>query len=502
MIEPNDTKLKSFHFSYIFNFTTGAWTFSNPEALLEAGLLPPGGRPEALIWRDLILEDDLPLYDNVMSTAIQHGGNHQIQYRIKLLNDQVIEVDDYFGLTRQEGKWPTLVGTVIFAEQSLDLIRETERQILAGKLIGGMVHDFKNLLAGIQNILEWSKARVEKSNVKKSLEKTIAYTDQATHLIQNVLSVSSGKNAHRIEKVNLGEIVLELEDLIKCVIPSSIELQLTIADELPVMYGQSGLLKDMILNLCVNAKDAMKEEGDLLKIDVSSETRRDDLGHDQAFVRLALSDNGCGMTEQQVNSIFDAFYSTKDTGTGLGLWMVHEAICAFDGTIDVISQPEQGTTFEIIFPVIEKEVEVDSERSIVGLDQDIPHESFVFAREKTVLFVEDEPLIRSGVSSWLESWGINLLTADDGLKAIDLFDEHKADIDLVIQDFILPGKRGDALLEHFVAAKPGVPVIITSASPDKEEVKALEGKGAYAFLEKPFKMENLFSLLYAILQDK
>jgi signal transduction histidine kinase len=494
------------HFSYLYNFVSDVWTYSDAEPLRRIGLLGEGEPSSRLVWRDWIVAEDRPFYDEILSSAVQHGGSHHAHYRIRNRQGRIIEVDDYCGVAEPEGGWPALIGAAVCREPFAERVREAERQILVGRMIGGMVHDFKNLLGGIQNMLEWSSAKTDNPEIRQALGKTISYTDQATRLIRTVLDVSSGKLSRKTEMVNLSLILAESEDLLRRVIPSSIRLEIRIGEEIPPVFGEAGLLKDMLLNLAVNARDAMKNCGDTLSIRIEQKTRNDAHGNRQRFVELSVSDNGCGMSEQETRHLFDAFYSTKETGTGLGLWMVREAVRSFDGEIRVDSQVGKGTVFTILFPAVENVTIESTEASLAGLRTDNDSkavgpafESFVFPEGKTVLFVEDEPLIRGGVSSWLEAWGIRSLVASDGLEALELFETHHSSIDLVIQDFILPGKRGDELLDVFHSMAPQIPIIVTSANTSGPETEVFKQNGAHAFLEKPFRMEQLFEILHELL---
>ncbi|OGV55221.1 MAG: hypothetical protein A2017_09345 [Lentisphaerae bacterium GWF2_44_16] len=495
-------KPHSFHFSYIHNFSSGNWSYSHPELLFTLDLV--NKKDKNLDWRSIIFEEDLPLYDNTIDNVCQHGGNHEIHYRVKSHNGDIINVCDYCSLTQPEGKWPVLVGSIVCAERSYMEIQFAERQALAGRLVGGMIHDFKNLLGGIQNIIEWTISISEKQEVVDALKKTLSYSSQAASLLTGALKVSSGKQETKIEKINIGSIISELENLIRRIIPSSINLKIHVSPDLPPIYGQKSALQDMLLNLCVNARDAMKTRGDLLEIRTYKVSLPDEYGHTQEFIGLDVCDNGCGMSKAEIKSIFEAFYTTKDTGAGLGMWMVREAVQSFDGKIEVRSSPSKGSSIQLLFPVIEFSgyIEEPSQDKDNSIDKITLISKFKLTDPKTVLYIEDDPLIRSGVALWLEAAGFNLLQSGDGLEGWDIFLLNSNTIDLVIQDFVLPGKRGDKLLEDFIKHKPGLPVIVASADSDREQIEKLTKKGAYAFLAKPFRMEELLKLIEELFINK
>lgn len=499
------SQLPPFHFSYIYNFSTGKRSYSHTELLVNLGLLKSSNKN--LDWRSIILKEDLPLYDNTIESVRQHGGNHEIHYRIVSPEGQIIKVCDYCSLNENGGKWPVLAGSIISSERSSREIQFAERQVLVGRLVGGMIHDFKNLLGGIQNIIEWSITMLmlsssERKNVVKALEQTLTYSEQAAKLLTGALKVSSGKRDTKIEEVYLSDIIKDLKSLIRHIIPASITLKINIADNIPAVYGHKSVLQDMILNLCVNARDAMKTKGDLLCIDAYTLLLPDEHGNDQCFIKLNVTDNGCGMSKADVKSVFDAFFSTKESGVGLGLWMVREAVHSLDGRIDIKSELGKGTVMELLFPVIERKGEeccvpvVKYQGGAASaVSEKAAKKAFSLTGTKTVLYIEDDPLIRSSISSWLESLGLKILVSGDGNEGYQMFVDNMTEIDLVIQDYVLPGKRGDQLLAEFVALKPDIPVIVASAESDRDDLEELCKKGAFAFISKPFRMEDLLNII-------
>ncbi len=491
-----------FNFSYMYRLSSGEWVCSSVDDLVDLFLLEKGKGMSDFCWRSLIVDDDLARYDKMISSVRTDGGNFEASYCIKNLKGEVIQVFDHCSRISPDGQWPVLVGSVFSSQKSFEEIQHAERQVLVGRLVGGMIHDFKNLLTGVQNIIEWCIAKSgDNSEVIDALHKTVSYTEQATNLISGALKVSSGEVETKKNCIDLGELVCDFEGLVRRIIPASTELLIEVEEGLPCLFGPRRILQDLILNLCVNAKDAMKNRGDSLAIRVSKVVGEDEFGDLEKSVVLSVTDSGEGMNQSQVKSIFEAFYSTKETGAGLGLWMVREAARTYGGSINVISSVGEGTTFEITFPVDENpQIEIDAidERVECEIVPVATADVMKVTSGKKVLLIEDEPLIRSGVSAWLESWGIELLSAEDGIEGANLFLENRDSLDLVIQDYILPGKCGDELLVEFNSMNPDVPVIITSANPDRKKFDMVENGDAYAFLEKPFRMDKLQSMLQKV----
>jgi signal transduction histidine kinase/CheY-like chemotaxis protein len=502
--EETNSQAPQFHLSYVISMATGKWACSQPEILLTMGLAGSAAAAAAFDWRSAICPEDLPLYDNTMSAVKSRGGAHEINYRIKLPSGGRITVADYCGAVTPAGAWPLVAGAIVNIDRAMEETHKTERQMLLGRLLGGMIHDFKNLLGGIHNYIEWTASISDDPRVKDALRKTLDYTAQASGLITGALKACSGKNEGRIEKIDIGELVEGMSDLLRKALPSSIYLRVSAKSGLHPVYGEKNALKDMLLNLCVNARDAMRDSGDTLKIEVSNKKTWDESGGSGDFVSLRIEDNGCGMSETEIKSIFDAFYSTKETGAGLGLWMVRRAVRSFDGVLNVTSEPGKGSVFEILFPAAgpppgydpSEEISAEKENSSGAVS--FSNYCLPEGQRRLALYIEDEPLIRTSVAAWLESFGFDLLVSEDGATGWRVFVENKDRIDVVIQDYILPGIKGDKLLADFLRLKPGLPVIISSANSGAEGAEEFKRLGAFAYLEKPFKIERLTAILNGI----
>jgi signal transduction histidine kinase/ActR/RegA family two-component response regulator len=491
-----------FHFSYMESVATGRRSYPHPAALRKIGLLEDG--QTELDWRSIIDKSQLPLYDAAIANAKAHGGSHELAYSIKAKDGRAIQIDDFFTLAPPEdGKWPLIVGTVMSRHPLEEDLRSLKHLELQGRLLGGMVHDFKNLLGGIQNIIEWSMTLAkDKPELSEALGKTLSYTSQATKLITGTLRMGSSRRELKTELVNLPSIVKELEALIRHTIPSSIELELDLDRRTPRIYAQRDAFKDIVLNLCVNARDAMCKRGRSLRISVAPREIPGEAGHPQLFAALSVCDDGCGMDASHLANLFEAFQTTKDHGVGLGLWMVSKTVKSLDGKINVSSEPGKGTCFELLFPAAP-----ESERSAPTEFQEPQQKKGRDAEElrkfregapKTILYVEDDPLIRSSVAAWLDSIGFVIVESDNGLDALEIFKARAQSIDMVLQDLVIPGRRGEDLLDEILKIKPDVPVIVASANPDDEQIEALRQRGACAFLAKPFLMEELLDILCKI----
>ncbi|MDD3118203.1 MAG: PAS domain-containing sensor histidine kinase, partial [Victivallales bacterium] len=335
-----------FHLNYLYHLASGKRTFAEPEQLQHLGLAPADLPPEKFDWRAIIPPEDQPTYDAALTELTASGGSRELSYRVRRLDGSICPVRDYCGVATPANQWPVLTGAIVCDCRLEEYVAQAGKQVLAGRMLGGMIHDFKNLLGGIRNIVEWTASIASDRRVCDALKKTLVYTDHATEMITGTLRLNQTEANPTSEYLDAGREIMEMEGLVGKIIPASITMNIIIADQIPLIYGPKSLFKNMLLNLCVNARDAMKKHGGTLTIKVGrADTSAD---HAAGHVILSVSDDGCGMTPQEVNQVFDAFYSTKTCGTGLGMWMVRNAVNAFCGHIEIDSRVGCGTTVRVM----------------------------------------------------------------------------------------------------------------------------------------------------------
>ena len=486
---------------YNFNPATGSWGYANPEASEKMGILPHGtavvDAAAGKSWTSIILPEDLPSYERSVEAVLAGGEARCIRYRLKTHAGGVLAVIDHVAVSRRKDGWPSLVGFVIEDEGYYTALQKAERQAIIGRLAGGMIHDFRNLLSGVQGIVEWCGSRSGgDGGVRDALMNSVRYIERANAIINGLLRLMGGKSGEEPEAIiDVGGVVRELEPLIRHFMHPLVTINVALAQEAPPVFGKRGVLQDMVLNLCTNARDAMPDGGSLTISTAVSKAGR---------LVLRIEDSGHGMPPEMIDTIFEAFYSTKDYGAGLGLWMVREAVKSFDAKIDVSSEVGKGTVFEVDFPV--------STATAAAIVAPPVPPSRAFKRrpkastakreggkkrgKRTILLIEDEPLIRDSVSMWLESKGFTVVCANDGHAGWGLFSKSKSGYDIIIQDYVQPGGgSGEELLKRFVGVKPGLPVIVTSGHPDDALRVSVCSVGAFAFLPKPFKLQDLDELI-------
>ena len=359
-------------------------------------------------------------------------------------------------------------------------LRQAQKMEAVGRLAGGVAHEFNNVLMIISGYADQLLHDPELPEIDRGYcERLIEATRRATVLVRQLLAFSR-KHPIRRQTVDLNAIVKDISKLLQPLLSTRIQLVVVCPDKKLMVNADPSQLELMIMNLVINARDAMPDGG-ILSLMTSSETLREEVALPEApkdFVVLQISDTGIGMPPEIKQRIFEPFFSTKDVGkgTGLGLSMVYGIVEQADGHITVESEPNNGTTFRIYLPLS------------YGQPTERPEEAKTLPSKgtATLLLVEDEAGIRLMTRKYLESLGYTVLEADTGEQAWTIFNEHKDAIQLLITDIIMPGMRGDELVHRIREERPSMPAIYISGYVDTGEFDQ-----ETSFLEKPFSFPEL-----------
>jgi PAS domain S-box-containing protein len=370
-------------------------------------------------------------------------------------------------------------------------LTQSQKMEAIGQLAGGVAHDFNNLLTVITLQGELLRERLEVGGaVPPALEEILLAARRAQDLTRQLL-VFGRKQVLQPRLVSLNEELTEAEKMLRRLIGEHILLETRYAEGLPPVHADPGQLTQVVLNLAINARDAMPEGGRLF---LETQTAELDAAHERvrsgelepgSYVVLAVGDTGCGMDRATLARIFEPFFTTKEAGkgTGLGLATVYGIVKQSGGQIWVYSEPGLGTQFRIYLP------RADAVLADAVLAEAAPQA--LRAGRGTVLVVEDEAGIRELVVQALDGWGYRVLAAGDPPEARRLAVTHDGGIDLLLTDMIMPNGRGDALAAELSASRPDLKVIIMSGYTDA----AVQFHGAdmegLAFLQKPFTLREL-----------
>lgn len=375
---------------------------------------------------------------------------------------------------------------------ALEALHNTEKQLLqsqkleaVGRLAGGISHDFNNLLTVILGYSDIMKRNLQDGHpLRRNVEEIVRASERAASLTRQLLAFSR-KQVMQPKVFELNTVVIDLEKMLRRMIGEDIELRVSLQDELGNIKADPVQLEQVIMNLVVNARDAMPKGGKL-----SIETTNVYLDEAYArehvsvvpgdYVMLAISDTGCGMNEETSQHIFEPFFTTKEQGkgTGLGLSMVYGIVRQSGGNIWVYSEEGRGTTFKIYFPRVT--VHADEHKRTSGA-LEAPCGS------ETILLVEDAELVRNLARQVLEGAGYRVLEAANAEAAIDLCEKINGDrIDLLLTDVIMPGMSGNEMSRVLLKKQPDMPVLYMSGYTDDAIVQHGVLEAGINFLQKPF----------------
>jgi CheY-like chemotaxis protein len=301
----------------------------------------------------------------------------------------------------------------------------------------------------------------------------------------------SGKGRFVLDHVNLSEVIKEMANLLQISVTKNAALRYQFATDLPRIEADVTQMRQIIMNLTINASEAMGDQSGVITISTGAvECSRsyfrdayiDESLPEGLYVYLEVADTGCGMDEATRLKMFDPFFTTKFTGRGLGLAAVLGIVRGHQGTIKVHSQPGKGTTFRVLFPAIAQQGAIKTEASADGRP---------WRSAGTVLLVDDEETVRTVGSQMLEKLGFHVLAARDGIEAIQIFRLRSQDIACVILDLTMPRMGGEETLRHLRQIRPSVPVIMSSGYNEQEVTQRFVDKGLAGFIQKPYDFQAL-----------
>lgn len=377
------------------------------------------------------------------------------------------------------------------AEEALRQAQKTES---LGLMAGGIAHDFNNLLVALlaQNSLALAKLPPD-SPARSHVDKAIMAAERAADLTRQMLNYA-GYRAGTEEAVNLNEMVEANLALLSAALPKTVQLHAQLAGGLPEFKGDQGQIQQVVMNLILNAAEAIQDDrGNVFVATESRDISADDSAHwsyvegppcPGEHIVLTVSDDGVGMDGATQSRIFDPFFTTKKRGRGLGLAAVLGIVRGHKGSLQVTSTVGQGTTFRLFFPA-SKPVPTTETRGQLRTH-------YIDGRTTgLILVIDDEEPIRQAVVDILAFSGMEALTAASGDAGIALFRERADDIQLVLLDLSMPGMSGSQTLRELQQLAPDLPVIVSSGHDRSEAVKRLGTPWKVEFLQKPYSVDTL-----------
>ena len=379
--------------------------------------------------------------------------------------------------------------------QTQDQLLQSQKMEAIGRLAGGIAHDFNNLLTVIAGQTYMLRNQTGAGPVREGVERIEDTAERAAELIRQLLAFSR-KQVLQPGVLRLNAIVESMAPMLTRVIGEDVELSTRLEPRLLHVKADPTQIEQVIMNLAVNARDAMPRGGRLtletanVTVDGSSATQHPEVTPGD-YVMLAVSDTGTGMDAETRRRLFEPFYTTKGPGkgTGLGLSTVYGIVKQSGGHIFVYSEPGRGATFKIYLPVVSESVAPP----LLARTDDMPRGT------ETVLLVEDECDVRSLVRQVLQERGYRVVEATDAREALRLAGEPTAPIDLLLTDVIMPQMTGRVLADLVTAAQPTIPVLFISGYADNAVVEHGVLQAGRAYLQKPFTPAQLARVVRRVL---
>ena len=449
-------------------------------------------------WHERIHPDDvgalLATAEEVHESRI---GNATHSYRFKRADNSWAMVHDHFHVVRDDsGRPERVLGVMLDATDRHALeeqLRQAQKMDAVGRLAGGVAHDFNNLLTVIRGnaslLLEQLPAE---SDLRGEIQEIERAASRASDLTRQLLAFGR-KQVLQPQDLDINAVVAQLTRMLDRLIPKTIAVRLTPAAEVGLVRADRGQIEQVILNLVINARDAMPEGGAL-----ELRTGEFAVGRSQAgwnadgpvappdvpirpgrYIYLSVTDSGAGMDEGTRARAFEPFFTTKAVGegTGLGLATVYGIVKQSDGYVWIDSAPLRGTTVHVCLPRVEAEAKIP---------RVTPTSVTTVPGPRTVLLVEDEDGVRDLTQRVLERQGYLVYVARNGVEALALYDDHKAEIDVLVTDVVMPRLGGSELVGKVRAQRSDLPVLFMSGYARNAAIRGAPGDRRTRFLQKPF----------------
>ncbi len=449
---------------------------------------------------DLYSESDIA-EDDVRRQILFEKGEWSGELRQRTKDGKVIIVESRCALVPNENGEPDkvlIVNTDITEKKNLESqMLRNQRMDSIGLLASGIAHDMNNVLAPILAGLLLLRQHNPDEQAKRWIDMLEKSAERGKELMRQILSFARGESGEKTV-LNLSQLAKDVYRFVSQTFPKEIEVQLEAPSTIWMILGDSTKLYQAVLNLCVNARDAMPNGGKL-----TLEVKNVVLSAKQAalyvdakegeYVQLTVTDTGTGISPDVLDKIFEPFFTTKEVGkgTGLGLSIVYSVVNSHGGFLDVQTKLGQGTSFMLYFPATKAQQTQLIEE---------PIEAMAGCGE-VILLVEDDVGVREVANAVLLSMGYTVLTANNGAEAVALFAMHQDEISLVLTDIMMPIMDGIACVHAIRAIKPSVPVVIMTGLMDGEKVAKLSTVGIQGSINKPFRAEALLQTVFRALKQ-
>lgn len=449
--------------------------------------------------KSIIYKNSLAQYEEAKKLTLK-GGEWQGEQRQSTKDGKEIIAESRWTLVRDERGDPKsilVINTDVSDKRKIEAqFLRAQRMESIGTLASGIAHDFNNLLSPILMSIQLLQGRIGDDDGQRLLAILQASAERGASLVRQVLSFARGVEGERIT-LQPHHLIKEIVKILNDTLPKSIEVEFEMGEDLFLVAGDATQLHQVLMNFCVNARDAMPGGGRLTikahNVLIDDNYARMNLeATPGSFVVITIADSGVGIPSHIINKIFEPFFTTKEhgKGTGLGLSTAMGIVKGHGGFINVYSESGRGTQFKIYLPAVESPFTVQNEPSAF-----LPTGS-----GELILVVDDEIAIREITKGTLEAYGYRALTAADGTEAIALYAQHKDDIKIVLTDLMMPYMDGPVTIRALQKLNPHVKIIASSGLAENVKMAEVNG-GVKKFLAKPYTAEKLLTTLADLLNE-
>jgi PAS domain S-box-containing protein len=479
----------------------GRWYFISPQVENILGYTPEEWLALAPNWDQHIHPDDLPVVLAAEEQS-QNGFPFQAEFRVNRKDGREVWLSDTAVIVQGSDSHPVMEGIMVDITERKALetqLQQSRKMEAVGRLAGGIAHDFNNLLTIISGYTELALSRPQlPGEAHADIERIENASGRAAALVRQLLAFSR-KQVLQPKILDLNKIVLNLDSLLRRLMDERIDMVTRVKDDLGKVKADPAQVEQVIMNLVVNARDAMPEGGQLVV-----ETCNTELDANYAvehvsvkpgrYVMLAVSDTGVGMDRQTVAHIFEPFFTTKESGrgTGLGLSTVYGIVKQSGGYIWVYSEPGKGSSFKVYLP------RVDEVPDAVATAGAAPRAQ---RGTETILIVEDEEAVRELIQTVLTEKGYDVIPSLDPQHAEQIAARFPGEIHLLLTDMVMPGTSGRELAERISARRQGIRVLFMSGYTDNVITSGGMLEEGLAFLQKPFSPGALVQKVREVLSE-
>jgi len=449
---------------------------------------------------EILFKERSKQFDTAREAIIEEGEWQGEMHQVRRDGSEIV-VGSRWTLVRDEQGQPTsilIINTDVTEKKRMESqFLRAQRMESIGTLAGGIAHDLNNVLSPILMAIDMLQLRVADENSKKWFEVLRTNAQRGASMVRQVLSFARGVEGERVA-LQPKHLIKEIVKILRETLPKSIEINFQAPNDLWIISADATQMHQVLMNLCVNARDAMPEGG---SIAIKAENVYVDENyarmHIEAkpgrFVVITVSDTGPGMTAEVQSRIFEPFFTTKEMtkGTGLGLSTALTIVKSHGGFINVYSELHKGSQFSVYLPALETHGSIDS----AAAQTDLP-----LGHGELILVVDDEESIREITRGTLETFGYKVLTASDGTEALALYADKKNEIAVVLTDMVMPFMDGPATIRALQRMNPKVRIIAASGLGTGQRVGEGTLEGVSVFLNKPYTAEKLLKTLAEVLR--